>query len=170
VRAKRQPAGLAPPVLERLRWCVHPRFYVAQLTLDERAALGDDLDVETAVEHYLSHGARAGARICAFFNPAWYAGRLAELGLEVPAGEVPFLHWLTVGWDRRVVPTPLFDPDWYLEHHPLLESHPRWIFHHYLTRGCYQPQWLPSPAGRHHERRRRAAPGPAAAARAAAPR
>jgi len=160
VKAKRQwavrarPAARAesadPVLLERLGWCVHPRFYLAQLAPDERAALGDEPGVEAVVEHYLEVGATAGLRVSAFFHPEWYAARLADLGLAVPEGEVPFLHWLRVGWDRRVVPTPLFDPDWYLEHHPALGSHPRWVFHHYLTRGCYQPQWLPSPAGRHH--------------------
>ena len=141
---------LAPEVLERLRWCAHPRLYLAQLAESERSALGDDPAVDEAVEHFLDHGAAAGLRISAFFNPDWYDERLAELGETVPDGEVPFLHWLTVGWEHRVIPTPLFDGPWYLEHHPGLESHPRWIFHHYLTRGCYQPQWQPSPAGRHH--------------------
>ncbi len=150
MRGKRQSEGLAPPVLERLRWCVHPRFYAAQLSEEERAGLVDGPDVETALEHYLAQGGRTGARICAFFNPGWYDDRLAELGLAVPDGEDGFRHWLTVGWERKVIPTPLFDPDWYLAHHPMLRSHPRWIFHHYLTRGCYQPQWVPSPAGRHH--------------------
>ncbi len=141
---------VAPAVLERLQWCAHPRLYLAQLTEAERAELGDDAGVDAVVEHFLDRGAAAGLRVSAFFNPQWYDERLAELGLAVPDGEVPFLHWLTVGWERKVVPTPLFDADWYLEHHPALQSHPRWIFHHYLTRGCYQPQFLPSPAGRHH--------------------
>lgn len=142
--------GLAPEVLERLRWCAHPRFYLSQLSEAERTALGDEPGVDAVVEHFLESGADAGLRISGFFNPEWYAERLAELGLTLPDGEVPFLHWLTVGWEHKVIPTPLFDPAWYLEHHPGLESHPRWIFHHYLTRGCYQPQWQPSPAGRHH--------------------
>lgn len=142
--------GLAPEVLERLRWCAHPRFYLSQLSEAERTALGDEPGVDAVVEHFLDSGADAGLRISGFFNPEWYAERLAELGLTLPDGEVPFLHWLTVGWEHKVIPTPLFDPAWYLEHHPGLESHPRWIFHHYLTRGCYQPQWQPSPAGRHH--------------------
>jgi glycosyltransferase involved in cell wall biosynthesis len=137
-------------VLERLQWCAHPRLYLAQLTEAERAELGADASVDAVVEHFVDRGAAAGLRVCAFFNPQWYDERLAELGLVVSDGEVPFLHWLTVGWERKVVPTPLFDADWYLEHHPALQSHPRWIFHHYLTRGCYQPQFLPSPAGRHH--------------------
>uniref|UniRef100_UPI001C80DBF4 hypothetical protein n=1 Tax=Nocardioides pelophilus TaxID=2172019 RepID=UPI001C80DBF4 len=152
--ARARPAARAeavdPVLLERLRWCAHPRFYLAQLAADERAALGDDPGVDAVIEHYLEVGAPAGLRVSAFFHPRWYADRLADLGLTVPDGEVPFLHWLRVGWDRRVVPTPLFDAEWYLERHPALRSHPRWVFHHYLTRGCYQPQWLPSPAGRHH--------------------
>ena len=137
-------------MLERLRWCAHPRLYLAQLTDEQRAGLGDEPGVDAVLEHFLDRGAADGLRISAFFNPEWYAGRLAELGLAVPDGEVPFLHWLAEGWERKVVPTPLFDPSWYLQHHPTLESHPRWIFHHYLTRGCYQPQWQPSPTGRHH--------------------
>ncbi len=141
---------VAPAVLERLQWCAHPRLYLAQLTEAERAELGDDAGVDAVVEHFLDRGAAAGLRISAFFNPEWYDERLAELDLAVSDGVVPFLHWLTVGWQRKVIPTPLFDADWYLEHHPALQSHPRWILHHYLTRGCYQPQWLPSPAGRHH--------------------
>lgn len=154
MRKKRQQAARSRPadpvVLERLRWCAHPRLYLAQLEESERVALGETANVDAVVDHFLDHGAKAGLRISALFNPQWYADRLAEQGLTVPDGEPPFLHWLAVGWDRKVVPTPLFDPDWYLEHHPALHSHPRWIFHHYLTRGCYQPQWSPSPAGRHH--------------------
>jgi len=143
------PTGLTAAVLERLRWCVHPRFYLAQLD-EGRSRLGDEPGVEAVMNHYLEVGAPRGLRVSGLFNPGWYADRLTDLGLAVPEGEVPFLHWLRIGWERRIVPTPLFDPDWYVEHHPALASHPRWIFHHYLTRGCYQPQWSPSPAGRHH--------------------
>ncbi|KAA1418515.1 glycosyltransferase family 4 protein [Nocardioides humilatus] len=142
--------GLGPEVAERLRWCVHPRLYLAQLTAEERAALGPAPDIDAIADHYLTVGAAKGLRVCAFFHPQTYADRLAADGLTVPDGEVPFLHWLQVGWDKQVVPTPLFDDAWYLEHHPALRTHPRWIFHHFLTRGCYQPQWVPSPAGRHH--------------------
>lgn len=145
-----RPPALTPEVRERLRWCAHPRFYLAQLDGKSRDALGGEPGVDAVVQHFLDRGADDGLRIGAFFNPRWYDARLAERGLAVPDGEVPLLHWLTTGWDLRVVPTPLFDPDWYLAHHPGLASHPRWLFHHYLTRGCYQPQWQPSPAGRHH--------------------
>ncbi|WP_183093439.1 glycosyltransferase family 4 protein [Nocardioides stalactiti] len=145
------PSDLGPVVRERLGWCAHPRLYLAQLTPDERAVLGEEPGVDAVVGHFLATGAAAGLRVSAFFNPEWYDERLAERDLAVPDGEVPFLHWLTVGWDHRIVPTPLFDEAWYLEHHPALRSHPRWVLHHYLTRGCYQPSSQPSPAGRHHD-------------------
>lgn len=147
-RARR--ASVAPGTDERLRWCVHPRLYLAQLTDDERTELGESPSVDVVAEHYLAVGASRGLRVSALFHPGWYGDRLADRGLSVPDGEVPFLHWLQTGWEEQVVPTPLFDADWYLAHHPALRTHPRWIFHHYLTRGCYQPQWVPSPAGRHH--------------------
>lgn len=133
---------------QRFRSYVHPDLYSAQFEPADLEELGGPFDIDRAVTHYLTRGARDGRRVCALFNPAWYADRLAERGLEVPDGVVPFLHWLTVGWDERIVPTPLFDEVHYRERHPALT--PLWHFNHYLTRGCYQPQWQPSPAGRHH--------------------
>ncbi|HET8605210.1 MAG TPA: hypothetical protein VFM09_14875 [Marmoricola sp.] len=136
-----------PQLRERLRACVHPDLYAAQLSPAERGAL-DELDVETALAHFLRSGARDGLRVCALFHPGWYEKQLTGRGLELPEGGVPFFHWLTVGWDERIVPTPLFDEDFYREQHPALD--PPWLFGHYLHRGCYQPHWRPSPLGRHH--------------------
>jgi len=135
-------------VWERLLLCAHPALYAAQLTADERAAYDPMLDPDVAVAHYLGHGARAGRRISAVFHPQWYADRLAERGQSVPDGVVPFLHWLAVGWEQRIVPTPLFDEAFYRERHPLV-AHP-WPFVHYLNRGLYEAKWCPSPIGRHH--------------------
>ena len=92
------PAGPAPAVVERLRWCVHPRLYLAQLGEDEREALGEEPGVDAVVGHYLKDGAERGLRVSALFNPGWYDARLAEHGLAVPDGEASFLHWLRVGW------------------------------------------------------------------------
>lgn len=143
-RGQARDAGL----WERFRGYVHPDLYSAQFEPAELEALGGPFDVDRAVSHYLTRGARDGKRVCALFNPDWYADRLAERGLEVPEGVVPFLHWVSVGWDERIVPTPLFDEVCYRERHPALT--PLWHFNHYLTRGCYEPQWQPSPAGPHH--------------------
>ena len=140
----------AADLLDRLRSCVHPALYLAQCTPAEREPLG----AEPSVDEVLAHWLRAGAerRVCALFHPQTYADRLAELGEPVPDGL--FLHWITVGWERRIVPTPLFDEDFYARRHPnvaaQLRAQGRWGFAHYLTTGCYQPQWTPSPLGRHY--------------------
>lgn len=136
-----------PQFWERLRSCVHPDLYVAQLAASELDQL-EAADVDAALGHFLEVGARDGRRICALFHPEWYAQQLAARGLELPTGVVPFFHWLTVGWQERIVPTPLFDEDYYREQHPGVDS--PWAFAHYLKRGCYQPHWKPSPLGRHH--------------------
>jgi hypothetical protein len=132
---------------ERLRSCAHPDLYAAQLPADEVAGT-DVVDRDWAVGHFLAEGARAGRRICALFNPGWYLEQLADRGRQLPDDVVPFFDWLTTGWDERIVPTPLFDEEFYREHHPGL-SEP-WLLRHYLTRGCYRPGFQPSPVGRHH--------------------
>lgn len=133
--------------LDRLRACVHPDLYAAQLT-DQLASDAGTLDVDSALRHFVAHGAREGKRTCALFNPGWYLAVLQERGLEMPEGVPPFFHWLTVGWQEQIVPTPLFDEEFYRASHPGLAQ--RWLFPHYLTRGCYRTQWRPSPFGQHH--------------------
>jgi hypothetical protein len=132
---------------ERLRSCAHPDLYAAQLTPDELAGT-DVVDRDWVVAHFLAGGARAGQRICALFNPGWYLEQLADRGRQLPGDVVPFFDWLTTGWDERIVPTPLFDEEFYRKHHPGLSG--PWLFRHYLTRGCYRPGSQPSPVGRHH--------------------
>lgn len=134
-------------LVQRLRACVHPDLYAAQLTAAGHAGQAR-LDVDAALDHFLASGAREGRRVCALFNPGWYLDALADRGLRVPDGVLPFFHWLTVGWELRIVPTPLFDEEFYRASHPRV-SEP-WLFAHYLTRGCYRAQWRPSPLGRHH--------------------
>jgi hypothetical protein len=134
-------------LVERLRACVHPDLYAAQLRAEGPTGQAR-LDVDGALDHFLASGAREGKRVCALFNPGWYLDALADRGLRVPDGVVPFFHWLSVGWEQRIVPTPLFDEEFYRASHPGL-SQP-WLFSHYLTRGCYRAQWRPSPLGRHH--------------------
>lgn len=170
-------------LVRRLRWTAHPRLYLAQLPSGERAALGVAPSVDDTLRHYLAVGAGRGLRLSALFSPDWYAEALAGRGLADggladggPAGQRPtdlradgaalFFHWLTAGWERRIVPTPLFDADWYAARHPrlaaVLRRSGRWGFEHYLAEGCYDPAWIPSPLGRHEpggERRRDPAAG-----------
>lgn len=140
------PADLVPgraedPVVgKRLRSTVHPRFYAAQVGAPEVAG-----DVDAALAHFLEHGIHAGARVSALFNEDCYLERLAAHGGGVPAGMHPFLHWLTVGWEQRVVPTVLFDEGYYLSRHRELRRGPEWAFAQYLRGGCYSPARWPGP-------------------------
>lgn len=140
---RRVDEGSAPPATaKRLRSAAHPRFYAAQVG---EPALADDVDA--AVTHFFESGQRDGARISGLFNPDVYQERLQERGLEVDAGVDPFEHWLTVGWDERVVPTVLFDDAFYVGRHPDLASGPEWSFAQYLRAGCYAAGRWPTPFG-----------------------
>lgn len=135
-------------IWERLRSSTHPRFYAAQLPAAEVPEGGFDL--EGAVAHFLAHGAHLGARIGALFNPDWYVERFRATGEEVPSDARPFFHWLTLGWRAHVVPTPLFDEEYYVTRHPAAARRSSWAFAHYLRVGCYQSRWIPSPGAYTH--------------------
>jgi hypothetical protein len=170
--------GLLPPhkkhlaktdvVWRRLRVCAHPRLYSAQLSASELEELPGELDLGRAVSHYLAHGVHEGKRLCALFNPEWYLEQLHRAGIEIAkdgapflgwmasgwnrriAKKAPFIHWLAVGWSWRIVPTPLFHQRFYEERYPEVTSSYPWSFRHYLEKGCYEPERLASPTGRHH--------------------
>lgn len=131
-----------PALARRLRSSAHPRFYAAQVG---EPGLADD--VEGAIAHFLASGLGEGARISGLFNPGIYRERLAERGLEIEPGVDPFLHWLSVGWDERIVPTVLFDEEFYVGRHPDVASGPDWAFAQYLRAGCYAPGRSPTPFG-----------------------
>ncbi|MEZ0578845.1 hypothetical protein [Nocardioides sp. MH1] len=131
-----------PALARRLRQVAHPRFYAAQVG---EPALAGDVDAATA--HFLATGLAAGARISGLFNPDVYRERLAARGIAVAPGVDPFLHWLTVGWDERLVPTVLFDEDFYLARHPDLANGPEWAFAQYVRAGCYAPGRSPTHFG-----------------------
>lgn len=131
-----------PALARRLRQVAHPRFYAAQV--GEPALAGD---VDGATAHFLAAGLRVGARISGLFNPDVYRERLAARGLAVAPGVDPFLHWLTVGWDERIVPTVLFDEDFYVARHPDLANGPEWPFAQYVRAGCYAPGRSPTHFG-----------------------
>lgn len=146
------PAGATAndALVQRLSSCVHPALYLAQCPADEQAALGPDAAVEDVLAHWVDHGAAAGRRVCALFNPQWYADRLAEHGVAAPAeGTALFLHWLTDGWERRIVPTPLFDEDFYRARHDDLAEE-RWGFAHFVRSGCYAASRQAGPFARNY--------------------
>ena len=100
--------------------------------------------------HRSLRGLRAGGRRSdqwAVQRPTIYEERLADRGLKIEPGVHPFLHWLSVGWDERVVPTVLFDEEFYVARHPDVASGPDWAFAQYLRAGCYAPGRSPTPFG-----------------------
>jgi hypothetical protein len=131
-----------PVLARRLRAVTHPRFYAAQA--GDPALAGD---VDKAIAHFLHTGLRDGARISGLFNPDVYRERLWQRGLTLPAVVHPFLHFLAVGWEERVVPTVLFDEEFYLGRRPELAGGREWGFAHYLRAGCYGPGRSPTPFG-----------------------
>jgi hypothetical protein len=132
----------------RLRVMAHPALYAAQAGRPELAA-----DVRGTLAHFRASGRDRGLRVSALFHPRWYADRLVERGLE-PARESAALfdHFLTTGWDLRIVPTPLFDEAHYLGRHPELVGR-GWAFAHYAASGVYDASRVPSPFGRFHSGR-----------------
>lgn len=129
-----------PLAWKRLRSTVHPLFYSAQvggeahLTLDE------------AFDHFLSEGAFEGLRVSSLFNSDWYLRQLERTGNRLPVAPAQaFFHWLSVGWEQEIVPTPLFDERYYRDRHRDLENLEAWPFLHFLNHGCFEPGRRPSP-------------------------
>ncbi|GAB3864400.1 hypothetical protein GCM10028801_33490 [Nocardioides maradonensis] len=108
---------------------MHPRFYAAQTGTDPLASPAEVL------AHFRAEGKAAGARVTALFQPAFYCA--AAAAAAVPVEGDPFEHWLAVGVERRIVPTPLYDDAHYRAHHPELRDD-RWAFVDYATDGCYR--------------------------------
>lgn len=120
----------------RLRTGSHPALYAAQLGDDEVR------DQAQVLGHFLAEGIHRGLRCSMLFNPGWYAAQVAardDLEIEGDA----FLHFLTVGWEHRVVPTPLFDLDHYRLVHKDLRPERGWLFAQYWRRGAYEAHRSP---------------------------
>ena len=77
-----------------------------------RNVMADNATVDP-VSHYLWEGAPAGRNPHALFDAAWYASRVASLGLENP-----FAHYLRGGMAADADPHPLFDTRFYLSQAP----------------------------------------------------
>ena len=115
---------------------VHPRFYAAQTGLEPTLGVAEVLD------HFRAQGQASGARVSALFQADHYRAAAAEVGVQV-VGD-PFDHWLEVGAERRIVPTPLYDEAHYRAHRPGLPRR-RWGFADFVTDGCYRLDRQPTP-------------------------
>jgi hypothetical protein len=83
------------------------------------------------VEHFLRHGAAAGASPHPLFDPRWYVHANAltiDLKDALP-------HYLRTGGREGLSPHPLFDARWYLEQNPDVAAAGENALLHYLTAG-----------------------------------
>lgn len=130
---------LKPEFWDVLRSLTHPEFYSSQLT-EPRA-----LSIDEALEDFLAHGAFAGLRLSLLHHPEWYASVVErETGESIPPGCNPFFHWTTIGRRRELVPTPLYDNDYYVARHPDLRRFRAWAFTHYWRHGAFERGRRPS--------------------------
>ena len=101
-----------------------PEFYV-QLT-----GLPKDVSFEAALEHFIGEGLRRGLSPSPLFNHVDYLDKSGEAGLLESES---FLHWLTKGVDYQIVPTRLFDEEFFTQRHPASESISNWAFHAFFS-------------------------------------
>ena len=131
------------------RHFVQPHFYEAQLPKGMTVPPG-----QHAV-HCLVEGLSLGLRPSILFSPEYCRAALAGVmgsrggGRPRTADEsdqaaVPddpgrlFLLWLYVGMRERIVPTPLFDEDYYVECFPSVGRGRQWPFEHFVRAGLKQ--------------------------------
>lgn len=131
-------ASLAQPeIWLKLKDFIQPEFYCSQLE-------GDPLEgVDACFDHFLGGGAFDGLRVSLFFSSDWYREVAMRAGLDI-GGADPFFHWLSLGRELELVPTPLFDAEHYLAAHPDLSKWRGWAFDHFITHGCYESARWPT--------------------------
>ncbi len=85
--------------------------------------------------HFLEIGLKRGDPIGPLFDRDFYRRQALRAGLPKGADLAPLLHFAHHGVAARVVPTPMFDADWYLRQDPGLAETGQWGFAHYLMHG-----------------------------------
>lgn len=110
-------------------------LYRAQIQAE--TAISDD----ALFAHYLSVGGIQGLRPNPLFNVGYYKEQIASNQVTGFNDFLnPFLHWYFEGRKQSIVPTPLFDSEYYLAHHKDIrtawKSHP---FDHYIENGVSEP-------------------------------
>ena len=134
---------------------VTPKTYSYLLDLEA------DPDPNDLLWHYLVKGQFAPRRVVGLISGPVYSDRLAAAGLPRPMPCMnPLLHWLMVGRPARIIPTHLFEEDFYLAKNPDLVRWKQWLFDHYIQHGILESR----DASPYFESRWYAQSNPAAAA------
>lgn len=97
-----------------------------------------DLGGQTAVEHYVAHGAQANLAPHPLFDPIYYREQSGTT-------ENPLADYVQSGWRSGFAPHPLFDLRFYFTQRPDLQRDGIEPLAHYLTQGVDEnvnPHWL----------------------------
>jgi len=91
-------------------------------------------------------------RLIAFLTAAWemeiapgplfsvehYRRIIQSRGLVLQDGETLLQHFLREGIDKRIVPTPYFDENYYYAQYPSVVAAYTWAFEHFISRGVFE--------------------------------
>ncbi|SMD09055.1 glycosyltransferase family 4 protein [Novosphingobium sp. B1] len=80
---------------------------------------------------FLDRGLEAGIAPSPLFDPSCYE----VSGLS---SDVPFLHYLRHGWNKKIVPTKIYCEASYQNAHWDIQQHKIWGFKHFLFHGIYE--------------------------------
>lgn len=71
-----------------------------------------------------------------FFDPVYCRQQMELAGIDVPEETVGIVRaWLDFGVERRIVPTPFFDEEFYLKSYEDIAKSGLWGFEHFVTTG-----------------------------------
>lgn len=111
-----------------------PAFYRSQL-LEERIILTVEESRDLFL-HFINFGMLKGFRPFCAFNSLYYVDKVKDIeGCNDVNVINAFMHWIIKGVDLEIVPTPLFNSDYYLKHNRDLKAWKKWIFIHFLLHG-----------------------------------
>jgi glycosyltransferase involved in cell wall biosynthesis len=133
----RAPLPPRAPEDPRHRHFFSPAFYASRANISET-------DPETLWQHYLLHNMPKDAPPSPLFDPTFYAAQIKSDKLEPrQPGEALMQHWLRVGAEAHIVPTPFFHTRFYHHTHPDLAAIPFGFLHYVL--GGIREKRLPCP-------------------------
>lgn len=137
-------AALYPSIIEAgLRWTHEEKLPAFELVVrmvnllvyDGTGDLPPTATFGERLLHFVATGLGRGDPIGPLFDPDHYRNAAAAAGLEGVNDTPPLLHFARIGAKARIVPTKLFDLDYYRRTNQDLVRHARWAFAHFVDHG-----------------------------------
>ncbi|WP_196491513.1 glycosyltransferase family 4 protein [Burkholderia diffusa] len=72
------------------------------------------------------------------FSGNHYRRVLCSHGVTLHDGDTPLRHFLREGFDKRIVPTPCFDEQYYYATYPDIDREAMWAFEHFIRWGVFE--------------------------------